>query len=436
MSAEERHELGITGGKLYINGKFTEANLYADGGLITAITAENRNCMQNHDAKGKKVIPGLIDPHVHFSLRSGGHVSCDDFHNGSITAAFGGVTTFIDFLDPVSTAGELEPALASRKAEAAGSVVDYTFHATAANPVGSTEKIALGLKSLGIKSLKIFTTYSESGRRTYEKEIAELLKLSDQHGFILMVHAEDDEMVGIKPHHTIRDLPKARDWKAESSQALKLAEMAAEYGGEIYMVHTSSGKTVRALLKKHRGMLGNRFHIESCPHYFALNDDVYGKKGGALYAMIPPLRSRGSRNLLKRLVRHVETIGTDHCPYMKAEKNKHMLADIPMGIGSVENSFAVMHGIIGDRVLDMMSRRPAGIFGLFPRKGILAEGSDADIVIYDESADRELNSGRSACDYSVYEGFRTNIRIEKVFCRGRIVIDDGRLMEGYGTCLL
>ncbi|MBN2557290.1 MAG: amidohydrolase family protein [Clostridia bacterium] len=436
MSAGERHELGITGGKLYINGKFTKANLYADDGLITAITSESRSCIQSHDATGKKVMPGLIDPHVHFSLRSGGHVSCDDFRSGSAAAAFGGITTFIDFLDPVSTAGELDSALLSRKAEAAESAVDYSFHATAANPAGNTEEIANGLKRLGINSLKIFTTYSESGRRTYDREIAELLKLSELHGFVLMVHAEDDDMVGIKPLHTIRDLPKARSQKAESSQALKLAGMVVEFGGGIYMVHTSSGKTVRALLKKHRGLLGNRFHIESCPHYFALDDNVYRKKDGELYAMVPPLRSRGSRKLLKRLARHVETIGTDHCPYMKDEKKKTSLLEIPMGIGTIENSFAVMHGIIGDRALDMMSRRPAEIFGLFPRKGILAVGSDADIVIYDDSANRELDAGRSACDYSVYEGFKTNICIEKVFCRGRIVVDEGSLMEGYGTCLL
>lgn len=430
------HDIGIIGGQLYIDGKFEKLNLFISEGIISKISNHVEGSDSYYNAENKKVIPGLIDPHVHFALSAGGRVSADSFITGSVAAAFGGITTFIDFLDPVSSAVELPGALEKRKKLAKGSAVNYMFHAAAANPVGETEKMAMEMKSLGLHSIKLFTTYSESGRRTYDPEIRQLLELSASYGFKVLVHVENDSLVGINPDHLVSDLPEARSEEAETSEALKLAGITKETGGEMYMVHTSSGGTVRELIKNFPDILGSRFHIESCPHYFAFDDSKYRDVNGYLYTMIPPLRKSGAVRLLKKYSDFVETIGTDHCPYMEGEKARQVLADIPMGIGSVEYSFPVMHKIIGEKAIDKMSRRPAEIFSLYPWKGILAVGSDADITIYDDNEEYVIKGGHSECDYNVYDGFKAQARIESTICGGRFVINRGRLAERSGKCLL
>ncbi|MDX1358347.1 MAG: amidohydrolase family protein [Clostridia bacterium] len=430
------HDLGIIGGQLYIDGEFIKQNLFVKDGRISGISRHAEACADFYDASDKKVIPGLIDPHVHFALGVGGLTSADDFKTGSTAAAYGGITTFIDFLDPVSKAAELRAALEKRKKLAEGSVVNHMFHATAANPVGETGNIAMEMKNLGLNSIKLFTTYSESGRRTYDKEIMELLDLSSQYGFKVLVHMENDAVVGINPEQLVVHLPEARSEEAETTEALKLAAMVRETGGELYMVHASSGRTVRELVKSFSDIIGISFHIESCPHYFAMDSGRFERNDGYLYTMIPPLRDSGSVRLLKKYSEFIETIGTDHCPYNSDEKAKFRLSEIPMGIGSVEFSFPIMHSIIGDKAIDKMSKRPAEIFGLFPWKGMLAVGSDADITIYDDRDEYMIQGGHSACDYNVYEDYAVRARIESTICNGSFVIRRGLFKGGHGKCLL
>ncbi|MDX1359166.1 MAG: amidohydrolase family protein, partial [Clostridia bacterium] len=189
------HDIGFIGGKLYINGEFVKKNLFVRAGRISSISSHTETCGEFYDATGAKIIPGLIDPHVHFELNAGGRVSVDGFKSGSVSAAYGGITTFFDFLDPVSKARDLAAALDVRKRHAKDSAVNYMFHATVANPVGETEGIAMEMKNLGLDTVKLFTTYSESGRRTYDPEILELLNLSKKMGFMVLVHAENDDVV-------------------------------------------------------------------------------------------------------------------------------------------------------------------------------------------------------------------------------------------------
>ena len=430
------HDFGIIAGQVYIDGKFIRRNLFIKDGRISGISNHVESCIEFYDAENKKVIPGLIDPHVHFELKVGSSVSADDFYSGSVSAAFGGITTFIDFLDPVSKASQLAMALENRKQLAQKSVVNYMFHATAANPVDETENIAMEMKNLGLGTLKVFTTYSESGRRTYDKELLKLLKLSKQYKFMLLAHVENDDIVGFNSEQTVAQLSEARSEDAETTEALKLAAMVKQTGGELYMVHTSSGHTIRELIKGFSEILGSRFHIESCPHYFAMDDSRYEDEDGYLYTMIPPLRNSGSVRLLKKYSEFAETIGTDHCSYTEIEKAKQRLIDIPMGIGSIENSFAVMHSIIGEKAINKMSLRPAELFRLYPWKGLLAVGSDADITIYDDSKDYEIQGSHSSCDYNVYEGRRVRAKIESTMVGGQFVLKRGVFKGGNGKCLL
>lgn len=433
---KELHDLGITGGQVYIDGKFSAKNLYIQGDKISRISEDVLDCRDIYDAKGKKVIPGLIDPHVHFALDTGNNVSKDDFYTGSVSAAYGGITTFIDFLDPVSNAKDLEKALKKRKVQAKDSVVDYSFHATVANPVGQVVEISASMKKLGMASVKLFTTYSESGRRTYDREILEFLKISGEQGFTVMAHIENDDIVGIKERHLVSDLPRARSEAAEITEARKLVSFAEKENGNLYMVHVSSGNTLKTLMERYPGLICKNVHLESCPHYFVFTEKKYNEKNGHLFTMIPPLRSRDSSEMLKEQIDCIETIGTDHCSYMKADKDHRLLKDIPMGIGSVENSFRVMYTLAGEKIIEKMSLNPAEIFGLYPQKGVLKKGSDADITIFDDRAQYVLKKDHSACDYSVYEGMKVKCRIESTISRGKFVIRNGRFEERSGKCLL
>ncbi len=434
------YDLGIMNGLAYIDRSFQKVNIYITDDIIRCISEEEKPCHKIYNAEGKKIIPGLIDPHVHFELDTGNIVSCDDFYSGSVSAAFGGITTFIDFLDPVSKASDLDKALAKRKKLAAKSIIDYKFHATLANPKGQTRELAETAKSMGLDSIKIFTTYSETGRRTYNREINELLELSGELGFILLVHAENDNMVGILPGQKIWDISFARNEEAEISEALALAGMVEKTGGNIYMVHVSSGHTIQALFTRYSHLLGKGFHIESCPHYFYFNLHQYDNEEGSLYGMIPPLRSHRSQGLLLNYSDLVETIGTDHCAYMKKDKMHENLIDIPMGVGSVEYSFLVMYGLLGNGAIDRMSENPAKLFGLYPRKGVIREGSDADIVILDDKGPYLKKDDHSKCDYSIYrEGsgvFASMLKVESVLSRGQFIIKNEVLKGGDGKCLL
>lgn len=426
------YDLAITGAKLYIEGEYVSKNLYIKDGKIDNISDKVLKCRENYDANGKKVFPGFIDPHVHFKLNGGRYQSSDDFYSGSVSAAYGGITTFIDFLDPVATAMELEHAFNNRIKLAEKSIIDYAFHATIKNPKNQVIPIVRAMKRLHLPSVKLFTTYSESDRRTYDREITELLKLSKEKEFLVLAHIENDDLINLNESYRVADLPISRSSEAELKEALKLARFTKELNGKLYMVHLSSGKTLKILQDYYPDILNKDFLIESCPHYFSFNSDTYYGEKGYLFTMAPPLRSDSEVRLLKESIDYVDTIGTDHCPFMKMEKMQEKLVDIPMGIGGVEHSFNIMYSLFKEKVVDKMTINPAKIHGLYPKKGALLIGSDADIVIYDPSKKYVIGKDHSRSDNNIYEGQTVYGQIESTICRGHFVIKNRVLMGGHG----
>ena len=265
----------IINGDVYIDGSFHQTNLYIHEGKIALLSHTTHPANEIIDARHLLVFPGLIDPHVHFDLDLGSMRSVDDFAYGSHLAALGGVTTIIDFLEPVSNEQDLEKALMKRKFEAEDCPIDYRFHATIMHPETDLERFVQKMLSLGIVTLKCFTTYKESGRMTQMEQIITLLELSRKYRFLLLVHAEDDAHIFLDPGMTYRDLSRSRPTLAETSMADQLARIVRKTGGYLYMVHVSSGDTIELLKSNYKDILNTHFFIESCPQYFLFNDDVF-----------------------------------------------------------------------------------------------------------------------------------------------------------------
>lgn len=428
------YDLAIINGKAYVNGGFIRTNIYVLNGKIAALNNEILLAKITYDASDRMVLPGLIDPHVHFELGTK-MVSVDDFYNGSKCAAFGGITTFIDFMDPISNPKEIKHSFNKRKKLASKSVVNYSLHLTVKNPK-NVKGIVDKMKLYNLKSVKLFTTYSDSGRRTYDPEIKELLEYSSLGDYIVLAHVEKDELIKLDDNFQVRDLPISRPSEAETEEALHLAELVRETRGKLYMVHLSSGYTLEKLVDQYSDIINTSFFIESCPHYFTLSNDKYEEENGYLYTMAPPLRSVKENNALNNGFDSIFSIGTDHCSYKSQDKYKEYLKNIPMGIGGVEHSFDIMYHLFGDACIDKMTINPAITFGLYPNKGLISLGADADLMIYDNSKQHIIEKGHSNSDYTAFEGLLVDGKVESTIVAGEFIVKKGEFMGGSGKFVL
>lgn len=429
------NDLLIKNGLIYQNGKWHEYNVAVFGEKISYVGKDIVDAKEVIDAKGLKVLPGLIDPHVHFELNCGRLTSCDDFYTGSVCAAYGGVTTIVDFLDPTSNTEELEESYYRRLNEAKKSLVDYHFHACIKNPTGSLEEYVKKTVELGMRTIKLFTTYSDTNRRTYDKDIIELLKLSKKYHVMICAHIENDDLIDLRDEYTYKDLPVSRPSISETSEALKLANYVRKYGGYFYMVHCSSGNTLKALKEQYNDILGKNFFIESCPQYFIYNNSVLERKDGRLFTFAPPLRSERERQLMVANYKDVLTIGTDHCAFMKKDKDYPSLKGFPLGVGGIEHSFSLMYRRFGEEIIDKMSINVAKVED-FPTKGELKVGMDADIAIFKEDSDSVVKENHGTCDYSIYDGLLSAGEFVHTIVRGQFVLKDRKIIPHVGKHIL
>jgi dihydropyrimidinase len=418
----------IINGKVYLEGKFKKTNVYINKDIIAKIDDDLFAAKESIDVNNALVIPGLIDPHVHFHLNLGHIYSRDDFYYGTLQAAYGGITTIIDFLDPVDNVEDLVKAYERRLIEAKDSVIDYSFHATIKNPKCDLEEFVLKMKELNINSLKLFTTYSDSGRRTFDNEIIELLKLSEKYKFLLLAHIENDNLIDLNPNYKYNCLLKSRPSISETKEALKLASYVDKYGGYLYMVHLSSGNTLERLKSEFKHILNKKFYVESCPHYFLFTNDFLEKCDGQLFTLAPPLRTRKERTLLKDQFNDVFSIGTDHCAFNKKDKEQKFLKDIPLGIGGVEFSFDMMYELFKEDSIDKMSKNIASLYPNLSLKGEIKEGKLASLFVY-ELYDNFIAESHGATDYNLYENFKRSGAVIHTMNRGKFVIKNGKFVK-------
>jgi len=461
MNKENSFDLVIQNGSLAHGARSFHAHICIKNGKIAQIMQASLPVpytKEIYDASGKFIFPGFIDPHVHFELDLNGYKSADDFYTGSVAAAFGGVTTVFDFTDVV-TGGEedLNEKVMARKIEASKAINNVQLHLTIAEPdIDPYILVELAIRNK-IKSIKAFTTYSSTDRMTSDGYIMDLLKASRGTNLTVMVHAENDGIIRYKTESYRRRnvdgkipssaLPELHPTISETEAALRVSQMAVETGGKIYLAHISSGNTILELKKHFSEYLGKNIFVESCPHYFYLNDAFLRGENSALYTVCPPLRKEEERLKLREMLSLglVNAIGTDHCPFRKEVKERFAndYLNMPNGLPGVELSFSLMYNLMMleqnpltmEQLTDLFSTTPAKIFGLYPFKGSLTPGADADITIFDPDTIWKVDpeSLKMNVDYTPYDGLKLRGKVDSTVVNGKFVLKNKELVEENGS---
>ena len=407
------------------------------------------------DAAGKLVIPGGIDPHTHLELPFGGTTTSDTFETGTRAAAFGGTTCIIDFAVQMKGQSSLE-ALETWHAKAAGeTAIDYAFHMILTDMPETRTKEMRALADEGVTSYKMFMAYP-GAMMSDDGTIFRAMRQAGEDGTLICMHAENgvviDELIKIalsEGHIEPKYHALTRPTRLEAEgvhRALAIAEVAKS---PVYIVHLSSYDSLQELrMAQARGVMA---HAETCPQYLLLDVDKYDEPGfeGAKYVLTPPLREKWNQEELWRGLRGnaLNAISTDHCPFcMKEQKElgKSDFSKIPNGGPGIENRMSLIYhyGVNGgyldiNRFVELTSTSPAKIFGLFPKKGTIAVGSDADIVIFDPEREEIISyynghTHHMNIDYNAYEGMPVKGFTETVFSRGRMIIDKGQYLGQKG----
>ena len=411
------------------------------------------------DASGKYVIPGGVDGHTHMELPFGGTAASDTFETGTRAAAWGGTTTIVDFA--VQRTGErVQDGLAAWHEKANGQcAIDYGFHQIIGGVDDDSLKAMDELVAEGITSFKLFMAYpgvfySDDG------QILRAMQTVADNGSLMMMHAENGIAIDVLVAQALArgdTDPKfhgtTRPWETEEEATHRAIMLAKIAGAPLYIVHMSAHQAVAAVARA-RDEGWNVFG-ETCPQYLYLSlEEHLSAPGfeGAKYVCSTPLRSReeGHHDALWRYLRtdDLSVVSTDHCPFCMKEQKELGLGNfsaIPNGIGGVEHRMDLIYQGVVDgqlslpRWVELCSTTPARMFGLYPKKGIIAPGSDADVVVYDPNSTTRLsvNTHHMNMDYSAYEGTVVAGKVDTVLSRGRVIIEGGEYKgnKGHGQYL-
>jgi dihydropyrimidinase len=394
------------------------------------------------DLSGKFIFPGIIDAHTHYSLHSRGTITADDFFTGSISAAAGGATTVIDYID-FPEDGDFKKAFKKRKKEAECSIVDYNFHQVIQNFNKNISENLADLKEIGLASIKLFTTYKRAGYMIDRNLWASVLKRLKNLKLLPTVHAEDDALIQqLEALYKERGLldpahhPFIRPDAAEALAVRDIGEEALRNDIPLYIVHLSSALALNEVRRLRK--MDADIHVETTPHYLLLNQSKLHRTDAQLFFMTPPLRTEFDNNQLWsafNINNEFQVIATDHCAFNKEQKfQANSSLDILPGIPGSETllpliyTYGVSRGKIRlTEMVEMLSVNPAKIFGLYPEKGSFEIGTDADLTVFDPKIEKKLTAENlhSAADYSPYKEFKSKGYPIMTIRRGEIIFKDG-----------
>ena len=443
----------IRGGRIVTAVDDYIGDILLEGGRIEAIgRALDVEDAETHDAAGKLVMPGGVDVHVHMETPMGNGIeTCDTFETGTRSAAFGGTTTIVDFAQQFkgeSPKAALDRRLASAETQCS---IDYGFHSilTDVSPEALSELPDLVNRD-GVSSFKLYMAYPDV-LMVDDADIYRTMRKVGGHGGMVNLHAENGVVIqalieealaagNTSPKYHQLTRPQLMEGEA-THRVIRIAELAEV---PVYIVHLSAKEALDAVVEaRDRGIPA---FAETCPHYLFLDDSEYDRPGfdAAKFVMTPPLRNHDCQQALWRGLRFddLQIVSTDHCPFCFNEKAHGLLkskqlgiddfSKIPNGAPGVEFRLPLLFdgGVKAGRIslnrfVQLIATAPAKMFGLFPRKGTIAVGSDADIVIFDPDEKHTLSADthHSNVDYSLFEGREVTGRVRKVFSRGRVVVD-------------
>jgi len=396
------------------------------------------------DATGKLIFPGFIDPHVHIHLPFMATFAKDTHATASKAALIGGTTTFIEMVCPSRNEDALDGYNVWKQKAGGHSACDYAFHMAVTRYDANTEAQLREIVEDGTASFKIFLAYKNFFGVT-DEEMFNTLTLASSLGVITTAHCENAELVGQLQQLLLAEGKTGPEWHepsrpeaVEAEGTGRFATFLGQTGAAGYVVHLSCAPALRAAVEaKLRGV---KLHVESVLPHFLLDKSYAERAGveGMKHVMSPPLRDKRNLQVLWSALKAglIDTVGTDHCPFDTAQKllGAKAFAQIPNGIPGIEDRVNLMFtygvkrgGLDLHRFVDALSTRAAKLFGLFPRKGTIAVGSDADLVVYDTEYRGTVSASTQHCnnDYSGFEGFAIEGRPSVVTVRGKVQVRDG-----------
>ncbi|MEV7209871.1 MULTISPECIES: dihydropyrimidinase [unclassified Streptomyces] len=439
----------IRGGLVVTASDEIHADVLIEDGRVAALAATGTPAAEAFtaervmDASGKYVIPGGVDGHTHMEMPFGGTYAADTFETGTRAAAWGGTTTIVDFAIQ-SVGHSLRSGLDAWHAKAEGNcAIDYAFHMIVSDVNQKTLKEMDLLVEEGVTSFKQFMAYpgvfySDDG------QILRAMQRAAENGGLIMMHAENGIAIDVLVEQALArgetdprfhgEVRKALLEAEATHRAIRLAQVA---GAPLYVVHVSATEAVAELTRARDE--GLPVFGETCPQYLFLSTDNLAEPGfeGAKYVCSTPLRPREHQAALWRGLRtnDLQVVSTDHCPFCfsgQKELGRGDFSKIPNGMPGVENRMDLLHQAVVDghisrrRWIEIACATPARMFGLYPKKGTIAPGADADIVVYDPHAEQVISAEthHMNVDYSAYEGRRITGRVETVLSRGEPVVTE------------
>jgi dihydropyrimidinase len=431
-----------------------QADIGIANGKIAAIAKDlpTQSASQILDAAGRLVLPGGIDVHTHLDMPFGGTNSADDFETGTRAAAFGGTTTLIDFAiqyknQPLRQAFDTWMAKASNKA-----VCDYAFHCIVTDVSGGQLSEMNDLVQEGVTSFKLFMAYPGVFMLD-DGSIFKALQTTSKNGGLVCMHAENGSAIDVIVQQALAEGKKAPKYHAltrpttaeaeATARAIALAEMA---GAPIYIVHLSCNDALEKVREaRDRGL---PVYAETCPQYLYLSIENFDVPGfeGAKYVFTPPLREKWHQEKLWNGLKcdHLQVVSTDHCPFCfkeQKELGRDDFTKIPNGGPGVEHRMSLIYSggvasgrFSANRFVELVSTTPAKLFGLYPRKGTIAVGSDADLVIFDPKRKQTISAKthHMRVDYSMFEGIQTTGAPEVVLSRGKVLVEGDKFLGRAG----
>ena len=445
-------DLLIKGGTIVTAGDIFAGDIAVKDGKVVLIGQElDQSAISVIDAKGKYLLPGAIDVHTHLEMPFGGTVSSDDFTTGTIAAACGGTTTVVDFAIQGKGQTLAETAQTWHQKAANKAVIDYGFHIAVTD---MTEDILSEMPQMiadGYPTYKLFMTYD--GLRVNDDVLMKALILTKEHGGLVSVHAENyyiiDYLVkkylaegkGEPKYHALSRPPLAEG--EATGRTVKLAKLVE---APLYIVHLSCQEALAEVAAAREE--GFPIMAETCPQYLLLSYDNYEEEGfeGAKYVMSPPLRPKENQEpLWKALAKNqLQVTATDHCPFNfsgQKDMGRDFFGKIPNGVPGIELRLALLHhfGVNNgkfslQKLVEITSTNPAKIFGMYPDKGTIAVGSDADIVIFDPTAQVTVSSDllHENVDYTPYEGTKLTGYPAGTIAKGKVIVENGKFIGKIG----